>query len=324
MYQRQELYLGKGKQDRLFNTKVVLIGCGALGSNIGIGLARAGIGHIVLVDRDMVEEENLGTHQYSRRDIGMPKSAALKDKIADINHQIEVEAIVADVNRTNVEGIVKKGQLVLDGTDNMEARFLVNDACVKHDMPWIYGSCVRSSGSVSVFHPHGPCLRCVFPKVPTKRETADTVGILSTLPPMIAGMELSEAVKILTGDKPSQDMVFYDADKQSFDKIELKKNKSCKACSKHHYKFLKSKAKKTTVLLGKNTVQVVPSRSLNIEELMKRLQKSEVEILGGNLYLMNFKIRDYTITVFEDGRALVKGTSDEKIAKELYLKYVGA
>ncbi len=323
MYQRQELFLGKKAQDTLFKANVLLIGCGALGSNIGIGLARAGIGSITLVDRDIVEEENLGTHQYPHQEIGLPKAIALKQRILEINKEIKVEAFVADVNKTNIEGFVRGRDLLLDGADNMRTRFLVNDACVKNKVPWIYGSCVKSIGATAVFYPGGPCFRCVFPKVPNMLETCDTVGILSTLPPIIANMEITEAIRAITG-MTDQELVFYDAVKNSVEKVVLKKVKDCKACSKHDYEFLKSKLRETTVLCGRNSVQVFPSRPLKIEELMHRLQGSEVEILGGNLYLMSFKVKDYVITVFEDGRALVKGTSDEKKAKSLYSRYVGA
>jgi len=324
MYQRQELFLGKKAQERLSKARVTLIGCGALGSNIGIGLARAGIGNITVVDRDIVEEENLGTHQYSHHEIDLPKSIALKQKILEINKEIKVEAFVADVNKTNIEGFVRGRDLVLDGTDNMRTRFLVNDACVKNKVPWVYGSCVKSEGASAVFYPAGPCFRCVFPKVPSKLETCDTVGILSTLPPLIANMQVTEAIKILAGGKASRYMIFYDCLKQSLEKVALKKNSECKTCYKHSFEFLNSKLKEAAVLCGKNAVQVSPSRPLKIEELMHRLQGSEVEIVGGNLYLMSFKVKGYTITVFEDGRALIRGTSDEKVAKSLYSKYVGS
>ena len=324
MYQRQELFFGKKAQEKLSGARVLLIGCGALGSNIGIALARAGIGSITLVDRDIVEEENLGTHQYSHQEMGLPKSIALKQRILEVNKEIKVEAFVADVNKNNIKEFVEGKDLALDGTDNMRTRFLLNDACVKHRVPWIYGSCIKSEGASAVFYPVGPCFRCVFPKVPSKLETCDTVGILSMLPPLIANMQVTEAIKILAGGKASRDMIFYDCLKQSLEKVALKKRDDCKACSKHSFEFLNSKLKETAILCGRNAVQVFPPRPLKIEELMHRLQGSEVEILGGNLYLMSFKIKGYTISVFEDGRALIRGTSDEKVAKSLYSKYIGS
>ena len=324
MYQRQELFLGKKAQEKLSIARVLLIGCGALGSNIGIALARAGIGNIAVVDRDIVEEENLGTHQYFHHEIGLPKAIALKQKILGINKDIKVDALVADVNKTNVEQLIQGKELVLDGTDNMRTRFLMNDACVKNKVPWIYGSCVKSEGASAVFYPSGPCFRCVFPRVPSKLETCDTVGIVSMLPALIANMQVSEAIKILTGGKASKDMIFYDCLKHTLEKIALKKNSECKTCYKHNFEFLNSKLKETAVLCGRNAIQVFPQRPLKIEELMHRLQGSEVEILGGNLYLMSFRVKNYAITVFEDGRALIRGTSDEKVAKSLYSKYVGS
>lgn len=324
MYERQQLFLGKASQDKLFRAKVVLIGCGALGSNIGIALARAGIGNILLVDRDLVEEENLGTHQFSRRDIGLPKAIALKERILEINHVSRVEAVVADVNPKNIEEFVNDRDLVLDGTDNMLTRFLINDACVKTGVPWIYGSCVKSEGASAVFYPDGPCFRCVFPKMPGKLETCDTVGIMSTLPPIIANIQVSEAIKLLTGKNAGNSLLFYNSMKQSLEKVGIKKNPKCKACSKHGYEFLKTKKKETAVLCGRNAVQVSPSRHLRMEDLLHRLEKSEVEILGGNLYLMSFRVKNYVITVFEDGRALIRGASDEKTAKSLYSRYIGA
>jgi adenylyltransferase/sulfurtransferase len=324
MYERQTLFLGREAQDKLFRAKVVLIGCGALGSNIGIGLARAGIGSITVVDRDVVEEENLGTHQYSSQEIGLPKAIALKQKILEINKSVKVEAFIEDVNKTNIEEVVRDKNVVLDGTDNMKTRFLLNDACLKNGVPWIYGSCIKSEGAAAVFHPEGPCFRCVFPKPPNKVETCDTVGVISTLPPIIASMEVCEAIKVLTGGKPSKEIVFYDCIKQSLEKVALKKNSKCKACSKRNFEFLNSKLKETAVLCGRNVIQVLPPRPLRIEELMHRLQDSNVEILGGNLYMMSFRVKGYTITVFEDGRALIRGTSDEKVAKSLYSRYIGS
>jgi adenylyltransferase/sulfurtransferase len=230
---------------------------------------------------------------------------------------------VTDVNSTNIEGIIKGAGLVLDGTDNLATRFLINDACIKNKITWIYGSCVKSEGAAAVFYPNGPCFRCVFPKMPGKLETCDTVGIVSSLPSAIASMQVAETIKVLTG-KNKTALIFYDSWKQAFDKIEVKKRKDCKACSKHNYEFLNSKNKGAMAICGRDIIQVNPTSKLKISELLKRLQKSEVEIVGGNLYLLIFKVGDFAITVFEDGRALIKGTSDEKIAKSLYSRYVGA
>jgi len=323
MYQRQQLFLGKSAQDKLFRSKVVLIGCGALGSNIGVNLARAGIGNITVVDRDMVEEENLGTHNYTYSEIGLPKAIALKENILCINRQIKVNAVVADINNKNIWEFVRGKDLIIDGTDNFQIRFLINDACVKSKVPWVYGSCVKSIGSVAVFYPKGPCFRCVFPRMPSRLETCDTAGILSTLPSTIASIQVAEAIKLLIGRKTEQNVLFYDCMKQTLDKVALKKNSKCKTCSKHSYEFLKSKTRETTVMCGKAIVQISPKRPLEIKELINRLQNVDVEIIGGNLYLMSFKVKNYVITVFEDGRALVKGTSDEKTAKSLYSRYVG-
>jgi adenylyltransferase/sulfurtransferase len=324
MYQRQQLFLGKSAQDKLFRSKVVLIGCGALGSNIGVSLARAGIGDIAVADRDIVEEENLGTHQYYYSDIGLPKAIALKEKMLAINKNAKIGAVVADVNRGNIESLVRGADLVMDGTDNFRTRFLINDACVKNRIAWVYGSCVRSGGASAVFHPSGPCFRCVFPKNPANFETCDTAGIISPLPPVIANIQVTEAIKALLNGYNGKEMIFYDAWKQTFDKISLKKASGCRTCSKHDYEFLKSRSRETTVLCGRNSVQVSPQHCLKIKDLLEKLQGSEVEIVGGNLYLLRFKVKNCVVTVFEDGRALINGTSDEKTAKSLYSRYVGA
>jgi molybdopterin/thiamine biosynthesis adenylyltransferase len=223
MYKRQIRFLGKNSQSRLFKAKVAIVGCGALGSHIAVSLARAGIGDITLIDHDIVKMENLGTQNYSQTDIGTEKAVALKKIVGSINKKIKVTAIKTRLTARNADKLFAKKDIVLDGTDNIEARWAISDACARAGIPWVYGSCARSLGSYAVFYPRGPCFRCVFPKRPRKIETADTVGILSSLPPIIANLQATEAIKILTGRKAEKRLVFYDCLKNEFYWIALKK-----------------------------------------------------------------------------------------------------
>src|SRR5918993_5854265 len=207
-YSRQILFNGIGKegQRRLLESRALIVGCGALGSAHAEALARAGVGKLRIVDRDFVEASNLQRQtMFTEQDAAerTPKAVAAANHIREINSEIEVEAEIADVNYSNIERLINDCAVVLDGTDNFATRYLINDACVKHECNWIYGAAVGSYGVTMTVRPHqSPCLRCVFEETPpaASAETCDTAGVIMPIISIVAAVQTSEALKVLTGN----------------------------------------------------------------------------------------------------------------------------
>lgn len=332
-YIRQIIFppLGEEGQRRLLDSSVVIVGCGALGSHIANTLTRAGVGHIKIVDRDYIELNNLQRQiLFDEEDIerGLPKAIAAAEKLRKINSQVEIEPLVADVHPRNVEEIIKGIDLVLDGTDNFETRYLINDACVKHDTPWIYGGAVGSYGMTMNIIPHQtPCLRCLFVQIPPpgSTPTCDTAGILGAVPALIGAIEANEALKLLTGKgRPNQGLIHIDLWENTFEIFQVARQEACPVCGQGRFEFLEAKeVAMVTSLCGRNAVQITPAAEVNISlpSLAQRLQAiGEVTF---NEFLLRFQVNDYLITVFLDARAIIRGTSDETVARSLYAKYIG-
>ena len=332
-YSRQILidWIGLPGQDRLKNGRVLIIGCGALGSTVANNLVRAGVGHVGIVDRDYVEIENLQRQMlFDEEDVNLlkPKAIAAREKLQKINSQVSIEAKVCDINQRNIEGFLDDIDLVIDGTDNLEIRFLINDACFKHNIPWIYGACVASYGMTMSFFPgDGPCLRCVIPSLPPPGTlpTCDTVGILNAVPQIVGAMQTNEAIKILLeAENICKDLIYFDLSTNEFENTKVERNGDCPLCEQGIFEYLKGKSMSTAVALcGRNTVQISPERELAvpIEMMAEKLRKiGEVSYAG---YLLKFKKGKYELVIFPDGRAMVKGTRDIALAKSLYAKYVG-
>jgi adenylyltransferase/sulfurtransferase len=335
-YSRQILFpaIGAEGQRKISGARVLIVGSGALGTNIANTMARAGVGRLRIVDRDFVEESNLQRQcLFDEADAaaGLPKAVAVERKLRQINSTIAVEGVVADVNFTNVEGFVREADLVLDGMDNFEARFLVNDACVKHGVPWIYGGCVGSSGMTMNILPYEtPCLRCVWEDAPPPgtTPTADTAGIIGPIPSVVAALECAEALKVLVGDKAglSRDLITIDLWPISVARhpvARLREAGDCPACKHGRFDSLKPKnAPYIVSLCGREAVQIVPCAP-------KRLDLAGLaDALGGlgrvvsNPYLVRFWVGDFEMRVFTDGRAVIKGTRDFAVAQGLYAKHV--
>lgn len=334
-YSRQILFQGIGPegQEHLSHSQVLLVGCGALGASHAEMLARAGVGRLRIVDRDFVEFTNLQRQTlFKESDAAerLPKAVAARHRIEDINSEIEIEAIVADVNNSNVEALIENCDLVLDGTDNFQIRYLVNDACVKHSIPWIYGAAVSSYGTTMTIIPgETPCLRCVFEEMPDagSSPTCDTAGVIMPIISSIASIQVAEALKLLTGDRASlhKSLIQVDVWRNEWRKIKLSEpNPDCITCRRHTFEFLDAEAREfAAVLCGRSAVQVAPPRPvrLDIEELAGRLCYTST--VNYNEYLLRFPVDDYELTVFGDGRAIIKGTDDITVARSLYAKYVG-
>jgi molybdopterin-synthase adenylyltransferase len=335
-YSRQILFreIGAGGQEKLLNSRVLLVGCGALGASHAEILARAGVGFLRIVDRDFVEFTNLQRQTlYSESDAKdrLPKAIAAKNRLAQINSEIETEAIVADVNHSNIESFVKDVDLVLDGTDNFQIRYLINDACVKHKKTWIYGAAVSSYGTTMTILPHEtPCLRCIFEEMPDagSSPTCDTAGVIQPIISSISAIQTTEALKILTGnrEKLHNSLIQIDVWQNDWRKIKLgKPNEDCETCARANFEFLDAESGEfSAVLCGRNAVQIAPPRATKIDlaNLAERLKNlGEVK---QNEYLVRFTAGETELTVFSDARAIIRGTDDVSVARSLYAKYVGS
>jgi adenylyltransferase/sulfurtransferase len=315
-------------QEKLAKSNIMIIGCGALGTTIANNLVRSGIGQLKIVDRDIVELNNLQRQNlFNEKDIGLPKSLVATKKLEKINSDVTIEAIVDDVNHTNIESIIKNSDIVLDGTDNMHIRFLINDACVKQNIPWIYGGAIETYGmTMNIIPKKTPCFRCIIPELPNAGSlpTCDTVGVINSIPTIIASIQSTEAIKILLKKDVNKDFLMYDIWNHNFQKIKIKKKNDCKCCGKHNFEFLKAKKKETMIsLCGRGAIQITPASQMKISlnELAEKLEKlGNVEMHN---VVLRFKLPNYELNIFRNGRVIIIGTNDMNTAKSLYAKYIG-
>ena len=334
-YSRQILFpeIGRSGQNKLLNSRVLLVGAGALGASHAEMLSRAGVGNLRIVDRDFVEFTNLQRQTlYKESDAAgrLPKAIAAKTRIAEINSGIEVEAVIADVNNSNIESLIDGCDLVLDGTDNFQIRYLVNDACVKHGKTWIYGAAVSSYGTTMTIIPgETPCLRCIFEEVPDagSSPTCDTAGVIMPIITTVSAVQVTEAVKILVGQMEDLhcSIMQFDLWQNDWRKIRLgKRNPDCRTCGERIFDFLDADSQEfSAVLCGRDAVQIAPPRpvTLDLPEVAKRL--SAIAEVKQNEYLVRFSSGENEVTIFRDGRAIVKGTDDVTTARALYARFVG-
>lgn len=319
--------IGKGGQEKLGRSKVLVVGVGALGTSQASFLARAGVGKLILVDRDIVELNNLQRQVlFDEGDVDSPKATAAKEHLKHVNSTIDIEAKLVDFNFSNAEEIIAPVDVVLDATDNMETRYLINDACVKLGRPWIYGGAVGTSGLVLSVVPNGPCLRCIFPQPPGTGElpTCDTAGVLNTLPAIIAGYQVTECFKMLTGQQPSPKLLSVSLWSREVREIAVAKDPTCVTCSERKFEFLHPERKKLyTSICGRNAVQILPERKqeISLAQLAEKLGGAGTIDLKPKVLF--FKAGEFDLTIFEDGRVLVKGTNDPVRAKTVFSKYIG-
>ena len=334
-YSRQILVAGIGQegQRQLLQARALIVGCGALGSAHAESLARAGVGRLRIVDRDFVEASNLQRQtMFTERDADerIPKAVAAANHIRAINAEIEVEPEIADVNHSNIERLAKDCDVVLDGTDNFATRYLINDACVKHGINWIYGAAVGSYGVTMTVRPHQtPCLRCVFEEAPpaATAPTCDTTGVIMPIISVVAAVQVTEALKLLTGKTEDlhRSLMQFDVWRNEWRKINPgPPSPDCPTCAQGRFETLKAAAGDfAAVLCGRNAVQISPALAtrLNFEELAARLRVTgEVKF---NDYLLRFRTGEFELTVFHDARSIIRGTSEITTARSLYAKYIG-
>jgi len=331
-YEKQIFFkpIGEKGQDKLSKSTVTIIGLGALGTVSSNHLCRAGVGHLKLVDRDFVEISNLQRQMlFDEQDAikRLPKAMAAAEKLRAINSEINIEPMIADVAPRNIEGIIKGSDLVLDGTDNLETRLLINDACLNSKIPWIYAAVLGSVGMTMTIAPNiTPCMRCHINDMPAPGTvpSCDTEGVLSMTTGTIASIQSAEALRLLVGLEPTKGLFYIDIWQREFDTFYLERLPDCPACGKGNYDFLKgSNFSWTTVLCGRNAVQIVPpfEKQIMLEELEKRLLPlGEVSYNG---FLLRFHSGDHEIVLFPNGRAIIRGTTDEAEARSLYARYIG-
>ncbi len=335
-YSRQILFheIGKAGQERLLASRVLLVGCGALGAAHAEMLARAGAGNLRIVDRDFVEFSNLQRQTlFKESDAAerLPKAIAAKNRIAEINAETNVEAIIADVNHSNVESLIYGCDLVLDGTDNFQIRYLLNDACVKHDKTWIYGAAVSSYGTTMTIIPgETPCLRCIFDEMPDagSSPTCDTAGVIMPIIATISATQVAEALKILVGDMSSLHGSLMQFDIWANDRQRIKlgpPNADCKTCGQRIFEFLDAESPEfSAVLCGRNAVQIAPPKPAELDLSMLAEKLRSIGEVKQNEYLVRFMSGENEVTVFRDGRAIVKGTDNVAAARSLYARYIGS
>ena len=340
-YQRQMIFYGLGEtgQRKLLDSTVVIIGCGATGTVLANHLARAGVGRLRLVDRDFVELNNLHRQSlYDENDIhaGLPKAIAAERRLHIINSEIETEGIVADFNPGNALDLLKDAELVLDGTDNFETRYLINDVCLKLGLPWVYTGVVASYGMTATLVPDGAtkkigreatgCIQCLLGTEPTAGgPTCDTAGVLGPIVGLLGSISAGEAIKLLTGGgEINRGLLHVDLWDNTFETFMLAgRDSGCPACGRDEYRFLDAEmGSRSAVLCGRNAVQVNnPAARIDLTAIAKRL-----EALGEvrqNPYLVRAWIDAYEISLFPDGRAIIKGTEDPELARSIYARYIG-
>jgi len=334
-YSRQFILPGWGRegQERLARKTAAVIGCGALGSHIASHLARAGVGRLVLADRDFVEWHNLPRQAlYSEADAaaGVPKAVAAARRLRQVNSQVAIEEHVVDVNSDTVEGLIEGADVVMDGADNFEVRYLVNEACVKHRIPWVYGGVLGTYGlSAPILPGETPCLRCLLGPMPPPGSvpTCETAGVLGAAVAVVAALEVVEGLKILLEQPQAilRSLAMVDVWSGDCERAQVQKGATrCPVCDAGQYELLHAERGSTTaVLCGRTAVQITPrpSSSIDLAQMAKRL--AEVGLVHVNEYLLRLDVEDCQITLFPDGRAIVKGTDDPTVARALYARYVG-
>ncbi len=331
-YSRQILFDGIGEegQRRLGSSFVVIIGCGALGTVIAATLVRAGIGKVRIVDRDFIEYHNLQRQVlFDEEDIRnqLPKAIAAQRHLTKINSSIEIEGVVADVDYANIERFVHGADVILDGLDNLETRYLINDASLKHGIPWIYGGAISSSGmTMNVIPGKTPCFRCLHPNAVggAMMLTCDTAGVVGPAPLIVGSLQSTEAMKLLVGaDNLNQDLITVDAWEGTLNRYKVRALDDCPACN-GKFEFLEAKfGTRTTSLCGQNAVQVTNPEAGEVSLSTLAAQLEPAGEVSYNEFMLRFQAGDHEMVVFPDGRAIVKNTDDESVARGLYAKYIG-
>jgi len=332
-YSRQILFapIGEEGQRRLLSSSAVIVGCGAIGAAAANLLTRAGVGKLRIIDRDFVEPSNLQRQNlFDEADAlaALPKAIAAERKLRSINSSVSVEGVVADLDPASAGGLLAGFDIILDGTDNFETRFLINDFAVQNAKPWIYAAAVASYGLAMTIRPGAtPCLACLTESQQQGlEETCDTIGVLGPIVNLVASLEAAEAMKLLAGrtDALHGRLISCDVWSGHFQSVRIPRNPDCRACARREFTYLEGQAQPHITMCGRDSVQIHErSRSLDLALLKNRLSPT-VSDVRHNEFLLRFRIPPYEMTVFSDGRAILKGTKDPGVARSLYARYIGA
>jgi molybdopterin/thiamine biosynthesis adenylyltransferase len=337
-YSRQILFPGIGEegQEKLLASSAVLVGCGALGTAVANLLVRAGVGRVRIIDRDFVEPSNLQRQTlFDESDAreALPKAVAAERHLRAINGDVAVEGIVTDLSPQNAAELLSGFPLALDGTDNFETRLLVNDTAISLGIPWIYAAVVGSYGvTMTIFPGETACLACLLESdeqsnAAGAETTCDTAGVLNAAAGVIAAIEAAEAVKLLAGRPEALHgrLISCDVWSGKFQSIRVARNPNCRACGRKELNFLAGEAQPHITLCGRDSVQIHERRRrLDLGTLAGRLSAASAAEVRSNAFLLRFRVPPYEMTVFADGRAVVKGTKDPAVARSLYARYIGA
>lgn len=337
-YDRQARFapLGEEGQRRLSTARALVCGCGALGSVVAETLVRAGVGFVRLVDRDFVELNNLQRQVlYDEQDVAenLPKAIAAANKLRQINSEIEIEPIVADVTHLNIAKLAGDVDVVVDGTDNFGTRLLVNDFAVEHNKPWVYGGCIGAEGQTMTILPgETACLACLVADAPPPgtTPTCDTAGIISPIVNVVASIEAAEALKILSGNREAVSrrlamIDLWDNQVRHVDLTKLAAGGDCRVCKRREFVWLSGeRGDSSAVLCGRNAVQLsgAAGTAISLDDLASRL--NSVGRVEQNPYLVRLHVDSYILTVFADGRTIVGGTNDVATARTVQARYIGA
>ncbi|MBI4479944.1 MAG: ThiF family adenylyltransferase [Acidobacteria bacterium] len=332
-YSRQILYrhIGEAGQQKLLASRVAIVGCGALGSQQASLLVRAGVGELLIVDRDYVEESNLQRQTlFAESDAAqsLPKAVAAEVHLRQANSGVKVRGVVADLTAENISEILSGVHVLVDGTDNFETRYLLNDFSLQYNVPWIYGAAVGSYGVTMTIVPgRGPCLACLFPEPPSGMQaTCDTEGIVNAAASVVASLQVAEALKLLVGDENALHgkLLSLDVWENRWQAVNPgEPAEDCRACQRREFVYLSGSRSAPITLCGRNSVQIHErKRPVDFEELEKRLKP--LGAVRFNPFVFQFTIAPYQMTIFPDGRAIIQGTTDPGLARSLYARYIGS
>jgi adenylyltransferase/sulfurtransferase len=332
-YSRQTIFggIGAAGQQRLHAATVAVVGLGATGSALFNTLLRSGVGHLHIIDRDWVEEHNLPRQTlYTEADAQAlaPKAIAAAAHGRAINSAASITPFVLDINPDTIDAALGGANLILDGADNLELRYLINDWCVRERRPWIYTGVLAGHGMTATLQPDGPCLRCIFPHIPApgSSPTCETAGVVGPAVGVLASLAAAEALKLLTGSGTlNPGLLAVDVWSWTFDQLPVPLRRAdCPACGRGDYQFLDSAANRTASLCGRDAVQVRPAvrTSLDLAALARRLAEAGLAVQHTD-YLLRCAAESYRLTVFPDGRAIIAGTDDQSIARGVYARWIG-
>ena len=334
-YSRQICFhhIGKEGQEKLLASTVVIVGMGALGCTSANELVRAGIGHLRFIDRDLVELSNLQRQiLYTEEDAAeaVPKVFAAAEHLKKANSEVELEPVFDDLTGANASSLLAGADLIVDATDNLETRYLINEYCVENHVPWIYGGAIGSEGMTAPFLPGGPCFSCFTGHSHSPGQnlgmTCSTVGVLNSLTALIASLQVTEAIKILTGaDSVRKDVLYVELWDNEFFPISFDKNPDCPICGHHHYQYLgRASGVQAISVCGKNAWQIIPAASGRPDFAVLEKKLSLLGKVTMKTYYLDFVSTEASFKLFRDGRAIISNVDTEGQAKSIYSEYIGS